>query len=317
MPVYFLASLYFAIDRSNVIDKLGRLLTPCLLLILAIIVIWAVIDPLGAPVERGIAAPFHMGFVTGYQTGDVFTGLLFAVLFIEGLRNKGYTPERGLTSMTVGISAVTFAGLFFVYGGLEYLGATGSGAALPGDPQTGLLASLVNALAGRAGAAALGVAVILACLTTAVGAAAVMAQYLTKWSRGHISYPLAVLITTCVATFQAFGGVAYIITIAGPIFMFFYPVGITIVILGLLPSSFANVGMWKGAAVMALLIGAYDSVQILSSVIGFTVPETLAGLYGMIPLAGDGFGWVIPTISGAIIGGLAWQLFSRPETSEG
>lgn len=316
VPVYFLASLYFAIDHSNVLDKLGQILTPCLLLVLAIIVIWAIVDPMAAPVDRAIAAPFYLGFVTGYQTGDVFTGLLFAVLFIDGLRAKGYAVNTGLMSMTWGISAVTFAGLFFVYGGLEYLGATGSGLDLPVEQQSGLLAALINALAGRAGAVALGVSVILACLTTAVGATAVMAQYLAKWGRGRISYPLAVVITTLVAAFQAFGGIAYIIAIAGPIFMFFYPVGIAIVILGLLPKQIVNDGMWKGAAVMTLLIGAYDSLAILSSMIGFTIPAQVSGLYAKIPLAEQGFAWVVPGILGAVIGWLIWKVAVKPVALE-
>jgi len=66
VPLYFIASLHFAIDKSNVIDKLGGFLTPILLLILTIIVIWVVLDPLGTPAARPEVAPFYTGFVTGY-----------------------------------------------------------------------------------------------------------------------------------------------------------------------------------------------------------------------------------------------------------
>lgn len=308
VPLYFLASLYFAIDESQVIDKVGRILTPALLLILAFIVVWAVVDPLSTPVGTAETAPFYLGFTTGYQTGDVFTGLLFAILFLESIRAKGYREGKGFIPVLVGISAVTFAGLFFVYGGLEYLGATGSGLLAQDLPPTQLLTTLVSELAGRTGAIALAVAVLLACLTTAVGATAVMAEYLSKWSRGRLTYRQAAIITTLVAGAQSFGGVNYIISIAGPIFMLFYPVGICIVILGLVSPLFTNDGVWKGTAAAALLIGAYDCASLLAGMLGFTIPGRLTALYQTIPLASAGFAWVVPAILGGLIGGIVWKL---------
>lgn len=308
VPLYFAASLYFAIDESQVIDKVGRILTPALLVILAFIVVWAVIDPLAAPARTPEAAPFYLGFTTGYQTGDVFTGLLFAILFLESIRARGYHEGNGFTAVLVGIAAVTFVGLFFVYGGLEYLGATGSGMLEETLPPTQLLTTLVTELAGRTGAIALAVAVLLACLTTAVGATAVMAEYLSKWSRGRLGYRQATIITTLVAGAQSFGGVDYIISIAGPIFMLFYPVGICIVVLGLFSRLFTNDGVWKGTAAAALLIGAYDSASLLSGMIGFTVPGWLGAVYQTIPLASSGFAWVVPAILGGLVGGIVWKL---------
>lgn len=308
VPAYFALSLYFAIDESRVIDKVGRILTPALLLILALIVVWAVADPLAAPEDTAEAAPFTLGFVTGYQTGDVFTGLLFAILFLESIRAKGYAGGRDFTVVLAGVSAVTFAGLLFVYGGLEYLGATGSGV-LDGDvAPSQLLTMLVSQLAGRTGAIALAVAVLLACLTTAVGATAVMAEYLSKWSGGRLRYRHAAILTTLVAAAQSFGGVDYIISIAGPIFMLFYPVGICIVILGLMSRLFTNDGVWKGTAIMALLVGAHDSASLLSGMTGFAMPAWIGPVYQAIPLSGSGFAWVVPSILGGVAGGLVWKL---------
>ncbi|MDR6759200.1 LIVCS family branched-chain amino acid:cation transporter [Mycoplana sp. BE70] len=314
VPLYFLASLYFAIDQNQVIDKVGRILTPALLILLVAIVIWAIVDPLGTPATTTEAAPFYLGFTTGYQTGDVFTGLLFGVIFLEAIRNRGYREGHGFTRVLLGISAVTFVGLFVVYGGLEYLGATGSGLYQAGISPAELLARLVSDLAGRTGAIALAVAVLLACLTTAVGATAVMAEYMTRWSKGRLSYSTAVIITTVVAGAQSFGGVNYIISIAGPIFMLFYPVGICIVILGLFSRWFSNDGVWKGTALMAVLIGAYDCANILSGMLGFTMPASLVQAYQAIPFAATGFAWVVPSILGGVVGGLAWRAIGRSST---
>ncbi len=308
VPLYFAISLYFAIDRSRVIDKVGAILTPVLLVLLLTIVVWAVIDPLGTPVATSETAPFYLGFTTGYQTGDVFTGLLFGILFLNAIRARGYGEGRDFHIVLAGVAAVTFAGLFVVYGGLEYLGATGSGMFDATISHSRLLTGLVEALAGKLGANLLGVSVLLACLTTAVGATAVMAEYIAKWSRGRISYRMAAIVTTAVAALQSFGGVDHIIRIAGPIFMLFYPVGICIVLLGLASRLFCNDGIWKGTATAALLVGAYDCLSIVSGMTGVAMPPALVAAYGRIPLADMGFAWVVPAILGGVIGGVIWRL---------
>ncbi|HMQ42485.1 MAG TPA: branched-chain amino acid transport system II carrier protein [Paracoccus sp. (in: a-proteobacteria)] len=310
--LYFAISLFFAIDRSSVIDKIGKYLTPALLVLLVGIVVWAIVDPVGQPVAPREANPFTFGFVTGYQTGDVLTGLLFGVLFIEALRRKNYTEDQVFVPMIIGAAAITFVGLFVVYGGLEYLGATGSGLFDEDPGQAALLTGLVSSLAGNLGAKALAIAVILACLTTAVGATAVMATYLAKWTGNRISYRTGAIVTTLVAIVQAFGGVNYIVAMAGPIFMLIYPVAICIAILGLFSRLFTNDGIWKGMAIPTVLIGIYDSLALTGSMLGFSLPQGLQNAYNAIPLAGQGFAWLLPAIVGGVIGGVVWSATGRP-----
>ncbi|MCA0270696.1 MAG: branched-chain amino acid transport system II carrier protein [Proteobacteria bacterium] len=215
----------FALDRSNVIDVIGRFLTPLLLLLPAAIVLWSVVRPLGVPVQTGVKAPFALGFVTGYQTGDVFAGLMFGIMFIEAITARGYGRGNCYLPVLLGAAAVAFQDLFTIYGGLENLGATGSGVLSEDSSQAGLIIDLVARLAGSAGATALAFAVLLACLTTSVGATAVLARYVAKWSGGRVSEATGAVITVLVATVQAFGGVDYITGFAGPISVLFYPVG--------------------------------------------------------------------------------------------
>ena len=312
IPAYFLAALYFAIDQNQVIDKVGRILTPFLLILLVIIVLWAVIAPLDQPTAAGKPNPFYFGFITGYQTGDVFTGLIFGIIFVDAIKSKGYIKTKDYMPVLIGAAAITFLGLFIVYGGLEYLGATGRNL-FPADiSKSQLLSELVNRLAGNLGAKTLAVAVILACLTTAIGAITTMSRYMEKWSYGWLSYKQSVIITTVVSAFQAYGGVEYIVSMAGPIFMLFYPVGICLVVLGILSPFFSNDGIWKGVAVFALLIGLYDSLNILSEMAGFTIPVKIQTLYQMIPLSSSGFAWLLPSITGGLIGGILWKIMRMP-----
>ncbi|WP_194133717.1 branched-chain amino acid transport system II carrier protein [Salipiger mangrovisoli] len=315
VPLFFVVSTYFALDRSRVIDRIGRVLTPLLLSLLGLIVIWSVLSPLGVPADTGEAAPFRLGLLTGYQTGDVFGGIMFGIIFIEAFRERGYTPGPRYTAALWGMALVTFLGLFFVYGGLEYLGATGSGVLDRDVPQAGLLTALVAQLAGTVGANTLAVAVLLACLTTAVGATAVLGEYIQKWTRGRVSYKAGVLAVSLTSLGQAFGGVDYIVALAEPIFLLLYPVGIAIVILGLLPRRWLNDGVWKGTTALAILMGVYDLFTSLAGKLGGALPAPLIALHDALPLAQAGFAWLVPAILGGLTGGLFWKIAGRPSST--
>ena len=314
---YFALSVYFAIDPSSVVDKIGKFLTPVLLVLLVYIVVRAVVAPLGGPVDTGVDTPFYSGFITGYQTGDVLTGLIFGVMFLQALNPSGGAEPHGFLRSVGIVGLVTFLGLLVVYGGLTYLGATGSGLFAADIERAPLLTGLVERLAGTLGVSALAAAVLFACLTTAIGATAVMARYTVIWTRGRIPYRAAVIITTVVATFQAFGGVERVVAIAGPIFGLMYPVAICITVLGLVSRLFTNDGVWKGMALMAVIIGVYDCLSATGELVGFELPSWLQSAYAAIPLAGNGFAWLVPAVLGAIVGGAAWRLSGRPSVGNG
>ena len=56
--VHLFWSTFFACDRESVIDKLGKYMTPILLVLLAIVLIKGVVTPVGEPVDTGIGNPF-------------------------------------------------------------------------------------------------------------------------------------------------------------------------------------------------------------------------------------------------------------------
>ncbi|MDC7280814.1 branched-chain amino acid transport system II carrier protein, partial [Butyrivibrio fibrisolvens] len=71
--------------------------------------------------------------------------------------------------MTIRVGLVSGVLLLLVYGGLTFVGATGSGVFQPGITRVDLLLGLVYGLFGKVGAVSIAVAVTLACLTTSVG----------------------------------------------------------------------------------------------------------------------------------------------------
>jgi LIVCS family branched-chain amino acid:cation transporter len=247
--IYFALVYYFANDKSQVIDKVGKFLTPGLLIILAVIIIKAIVTPAGTPVETGLANPFTNAFLYGYNIGDLLTGLLCAGIFINGVLAAGYTETAARKKITLNAAILGGALLVFVYGGLLYMGATVNGIFPKDIENTALLVGGVEKLMGRVGVGALGIAVILATLTTAIGLSASVADFLSSFTKNKLSYRNAILIVCIVGVVQALGGVQKIITLAYPMFLTAYPVSIVLTFMGLFYKYIPNDGAYKGAAI--------------------------------------------------------------------
>lgn len=114
---------------------------------------------------------------------------------------------------------------------------------------------------------------------------------------------------------QAMGGVDKIIVIAGPIFMAIYPVFSLLVIFGLFKAVIPNDGVWKGAPLLVILVSLYDSFSIIGTIAGFEMPALLTQLYQAIPLAAQGFAWIVSAVVGSVIGGVMMRVKEKPQSA--
>ena len=150
--VFFVLVYFFACDRESVIDKLGKYMTPILLVLLAIVLIKGVVTPVGEPVDTGIGNPFGDAMLTAYNTGDLTVGIMFASVILGDLRRRGYDgKESRRGGFMAGI--VCIIALFAVYGTLTYIGATASGIYAQDTAQTALLSGVIRQIMGTAGLA--------------------------------------------------------------------------------------------------------------------------------------------------------------------
>jgi branched-chain amino acid:cation transporter, LIVCS family len=311
--VFFGITFWFALNRSAVVDKIGKFLTPFLLLTLSWIILKGVFTPLGSVAEMELQGPFGRGFQEGYQTMDALASLVFAQIIIGALIFKGYANVREqvrMTSMAGGIAAL---GLGLVYGGLMYLGATASSIHTPSVERTDLLIAIAQGLLGETGKFALGLAVSLACLTTAIGLTATVADYFSRLSKDRIGYKLIAVITVVFSGIFATVGVTTIVNVAVPLLVTVYPVAIALIVLTLIGRPVADRAIYTGAVVGALLTSIPDALTAAGMPVAF-LNQTVA----TIPFAAAGFAWVIPTAVGALVGlVVARKGVSRPIPMEG
>jgi branched-chain amino acid:cation transporter, LIVCS family len=311
MIIFFGLTFYFAMDKSNLIDKVGKILTPGLFAILLFIVLKGTFDPVGAPIETRLPKSFSNSFIAAYQTGDVFTGLLCASVFIAGIVGKGYTEASSMRKIVINGTVIAGVGLLIVYGGLLYLGAAGSGMFPKDIESTALLIGLIDHLLGDYGTISLAIAVSLACLTTAIGITASIADFLSQLTNNKVSYRIWVILVCISGVSVGLLGVEKIINFALPLFLGLYPVSILLVFLGLFLKYIPNAGAYKGSVILTLFISLFETLGAFGIDVKFA-----NNLISMLPLSANGFAWLFPAIIGFIGGALIHKTFFQKQDYE-
>ncbi len=293
---YFSIILVLCMKESSVIDIVGKFLTPALFVGLLILIIKGVISPIGTIPEVQLENSLIINSVTsGYQTMDVLAALIFGVMIVKSVSEKGYSDKKQKNKIIGWSSVVAGVGLLIVYGGLTYLGATAS-ALYPKDiNRSVLLLSIIRQILGHTGIIILGIVVALACITTAVALVGASGTYFERLTNGKLSYKSIVTVTCILSAVIAMIGLDAIISVAAPILSIVYPAALTVIVLSLFGNSIKNDNVYKGAAIGALIVSFVETAA--------------AGGLGMefiynLPLSQYGFGWVLP----ALVCGLAGSL---------
>ncbi|MBQ9662820.1 MAG: branched-chain amino acid transport system II carrier protein [Oscillospiraceae bacterium] len=303
LAVYFILVQYFSINPAKIVDIVGKMLTPFLLVALAIIVFIGIVHPIGVPAAPKEDNIFVYSFTQAYQTGDVCVGISMVATFIASVKVKGYTEPKSRRSMILLSALVALICLLIVYGGLLYLGASGS-ASYPADIDPSvLLISLINSVSGRFGNIVLGIGIFFACLTSSIGMQTIMSQFSVTISRGKLEYKKCLLVYNILSFLMACLGVANIIRYTYAIFVLIYPVAIAVTLLGTCKRIVPNHGAWKGAVLMAGIVALYEAVVTLndSGITNIHIAP-LEKLYSLLPLSSHGIGWLVPALIGLVVG---------------
>lgn len=293
--LFFFGIVYaLIIGRSKVVDIIGKYMTPILLISLAVLIIKGMITPVGEIISYSDSiTAANTGFLAGYQTMDVLGALAFTIIVLSDVRAKGYTTSKSAMAVVSRASIVTFTGLFLVYGGLSYLGATSSSLHMGHYNQAGLLVEITGMILGNLGKALLGIIVLFACLTTAVGLSSSSSDFFFHLFKEKVPYKTIVLVICGVSYILSNGGISVMIAFATPMLNILYPLLLSQIILSFFNKYIRKDSIYRGAALGALI------VCILAVAADFGAPTIL--VY-RLPLASLGLYWILPAAMGAVIG---------------
>lgn len=224
---------------SRMLDILGYVLTPVLLISLAILIVKGILSaPEMETSTLSAFSSFKYGLSDGYFTMDLMGAFFFSSIVIlclkQELHPEGQSNFRKLIKMTIKASCIGASLLAIVYIGSSYVAAYNSHH-LHAVPPDEIISTLAIKILGPYGGIVAIAAVSLACLTTAIALAAVFAEFLHKdLTQEKMGYQLS-LILTLIITFMMsslhFSGIMDFLT---PILTVCYPSLIMLSVVNLL-----------------------------------------------------------------------------------
>ncbi|MBS2970023.1 branched-chain amino acid transport system II carrier protein [Metabacillus sp. KIGAM252] len=299
--IFFGVTYWLSLNPSKLVDRIGKLLTPALLAILALLAIKTIATPMGAakaPQPAYQDSPFFKGFLEGYLTMDTLAALVFGIVVINAVRDKGITSSKSITKVCIQAGLIAAAGLALVYLSLAYMGATSVDSV--GYQSNGglILSKSANVLFGSLGNIVLTLAITFACLTTSVGLVSACGQYFSK-ILPKVSYSIIILALSIFSTVIANFGLTQLITFSVPLLTAIYPLAIVLILLSFVDQIFNRAP--EVYAISLLFTGLISFADGLKA-----ANIQLASIYNLfdtfVPLFSKGIGWIIPAIIGALIG---------------
>ncbi|NMA67909.1 MAG: branched-chain amino acid transport system II carrier protein, partial [Desulfitobacterium sp.] len=235
--VFFSIALFFVLRPTKILDSMGKVLTPLMLIFLGIIIFLGVTGPLGEPVPSNYENPFASGFLEGYNTMDAIASVIFGMIIVKGLRSKGLTDNFKIAKITIYSGVIAAAGLAIIYIGLAYIGST-TGTLYPGDNHGEMLIFISESILGYFSKILMGIVIALACLTTAIGLLASCGEYFSRLTNYRLSYNTFAILATLLSFVLSNMGLANILKFSVPLLVFVYPIIISLVLLSLLNNLF-------------------------------------------------------------------------------
>ena len=103
---FFLAALMFSLFPGKILTWVGKILNPCFLVFLGILVVVSLINPTAsvssvAPEGNYVDQPFFAGFLDGYNTMDALASLAFGIIVVNVIKSLGVTEPGAVASNTV------------------------------------------------------------------------------------------------------------------------------------------------------------------------------------------------------------------------
>lgn len=298
--VFFGVTLWLSLNPTKLVDRIGKILTPALLLIIAIFVMKSFITPLGTPAlpkEAYSHTPFFKGFIEGYLTLDALAALVFGIVVIDAVREKGITRKTEITKACIIAGTIAALGLAAVYLSLGYLGSTSITLLGPKVNGASLLSEAAVYLFGDTGIFILGLAITLACLTTSIGLVSSCAQFFSKFHPAW-TYKRLVMIISIFSLLVANIGLTQLISISLPVLIIIYPIAIVLIILSYFHSFFQDSTLvYRFALIPTGIISLIDGLKVAGLEI-----DILSEILSRLPFYNQGISWLIPALIFALIG---------------
>ena len=300
---YFGIVILFSLRANKVIERVGKILTPILLILLFLIIIKGIFFANLSVKPDIYPHAFKRGFLEGYQTMDTIASIAYAGIILKAIKSGRNLTQKQEFSFLIKSGLVAILSLALIYGGFALVGAKMHSVLVTKD-KIELLVKTTSYLLGGYGNLILAICVAGACLTTAIGLVATVGEFFSSIT--SFKYEKIVVFTVIISFLLSILGVENIIRISVPILVFIYPVMISLIILNLFGKYIKNDYIYKGVVLFTGIIGLIESL----ASIGITNTYTNSVLE-ILPFSDYGLTWLFPGLIGYILFSLIFRKIGR------
>ena len=289
--IYFALVFVFVINRTKVLNLLGKYLTPFIIFILLAVIFIGVFSTHQEMNPSIFETPFINGLLEGYQTFDAIGAVVVGGILVISMNFNKNTSFKAKKDLITKAGFVAGFGLLIIYAGLIYNGAQFSALFKTDATRVDVLSSLSSFTLGNIGTTFLSVLVSLACFTTAVGIITGTADYFKGINNdSQKTYIITAIIGCLLGIIVGQFDVHYIINIALPALMFIYPITIVLIVLNVFPEKYTSALVFKIVVLVTFIFSIPDFLQFIID------KKHLANIQNIIPLANNNLGWVLPAV---------------------
>lgn len=296
---FFVVTYFLSVNPSKIVDWVGKILTPLLLISIAILVVQVFMHPMGEPQQAGgyyASMPYLKGFQEGYYTMDLLATMLFGTVVIDSIKVRGISEGSVLTRTCIMAGIIAAVLLAAIYFSLTYTGATSVAVFGVSDNGAIALSSIANYYMGTAGNVVLCLMIFFACLTTSIGLTVSAASYLEQVLKYKMQYQRIAAII-CIFSFAVSNvGLTKIISLSVPVLCLLYPIVIVLVMMAFMPVKRACV--YRSTLAFTIVFAIIDGLNAA----GVPMKTAEALFKDVIPFYSAGFGWFVPSIVGLVLG---------------
>ncbi len=290
--IYFILVLFFVLNRSKILDILGKFLTPIIFIVILSIIFIGIFTDHPTMNNSGMDVPFVKGLLEGYQTFDTIGAVVVGGVIIISIRLKGGRSFEENKVLIRNSGTIAGIGLFIVYAGLIWNGALFSSSFIQEISRTELLSDISSHALGNIGSSFLAVLVSLACFTTAVGIVTGTSDFIKGlFNQSKLAYNITAIIGCILGILMGQLDVHDIIVVAIPALMFIYPITIILIFLNILPERYTSPLVFRVVVIATMFFSLPD---FLSSV---GMKTEMQPILEMLPLGIYNLGWLLPALS--------------------
>lgn len=298
--IFFSVAYWLSLSPTKLINRMGKVLTPLLLLLIAIIFLGSLFKPLGSYSVASVdylINPLVKGFLDGYLTMDTIAALNFGIVIALAIKSKGIEDEKTVVSISIKAGLIAGGLLVLIYSLLAHLGATSGFRFGVTENGAQTLTNVTTYIFGKPGAILLAATFTLACLTTSVGLITSCSQYFATLTN-KISYKSFVRILSLSSMVLANLGLTKILAISVPVLNAIYPIAIMLIVLSMLDNLLKESSLvYKFTILFTGVVSVVDALSQVGFKLGF-----ISNLFNKLPLYSQGLGWVVPALLGLVLG---------------